>query len=102
MLVSPKRSVSHLTELSDQETADLFTLAKQVQHMLENIYETNSSTVCVQDGPHAGQTVKVGVSTTDFYSNFFSNRKKDINFAILIFLFAKNPPILIHIKLIKF
>lgn len=59
MLVSPLRQVKRLTDLSDQETADLFVVAKKVQKMLETIYETNSATICVQDGPNAGQTITV-------------------------------------------
>ncbi|MFH4981414.1 hypothetical protein AB6A40_008123 [Gnathostoma spinigerum] len=59
VLVCPKREVHRLTDLTDRETADLFIVSKKVQEMLEKKYGTNSSSVCVQDGPEAGQTVKV-------------------------------------------
>ncbi|KAE9421207.1 hypothetical protein Angca_004095, partial [Angiostrongylus cantonensis] len=58
VLVSPKRVCYHLTDLSDAETADLFIVSKKVQKILEKLHNVTSSTVCVQDGPDAGQTVK--------------------------------------------
>ncbi|KAJ1363935.1 Nitrilase and fragile histidine triad fusion protein NitFhit [Parelaphostrongylus tenuis] len=58
VLISPKRICYRLTDLSDAETADLFIVAKKVQRMLEKFHNVTSSTVCVQDGPDAGQTVK--------------------------------------------
>uniref|UniRef100_A0A0N5A7V0 Nitrilase and fragile histidine triad fusion protein NitFhit n=1 Tax=Syphacia muris TaxID=451379 RepID=A0A0N5A7V0_9BILA len=57
VLVSPIRMVHRLTDLTDCETADLFIVAKKIQAMLEKYYGTSSSSVAVQDGPHAGQTV---------------------------------------------
>ncbi|VDK17303.1 unnamed protein product [Anisakis simplex] len=57
VLVSPIRKASRLTDLLDAETADLFIVAKKVQAMIESHYKTSSSSVCVQDGPDAGQTV---------------------------------------------
>ncbi|KAH7731082.1 CBN-NFT-1 protein [Aphelenchoides avenae] len=58
VLVAPIRSVKRLTELSDAETADLFVVAKKVQRMLEGHHNVSSSTVCVQDGVDASQTVE--------------------------------------------
>ncbi|RCN29603.1 histidine triad domain protein [Ancylostoma caninum] len=58
VLICPKRVCNHLTDLTDAETADLFVVAKKVQRMLEKVHNVSSSTVCVQDGPEAGQTVK--------------------------------------------
>ncbi|EJW84596.1 hydrolase [Wuchereria bancrofti] len=57
VLVCPIRNVKRLTELSHTETSDLFITAKRIQTMLEDYYKATSSTVCVQDGPEAGQTV---------------------------------------------
>ena len=50
-----------LLDLSDVETADLFNSAKRVQQMLETHYSVVSSTVSVQDGKDAGQTVQVHI-----------------------------------------
>ncbi|GMR48473.1 hypothetical protein PMAYCL1PPCAC_18668, partial [Pristionchus mayeri] len=58
VLVSPCKPADRLTDLSDEETADLFCLAKKVQRMLEKEHGVDSSTVCVQDGPQSGQTIK--------------------------------------------
>jgi diadenosine tetraphosphate (Ap4A) HIT family hydrolase len=59
VLISPKRVVEHLCDLTDIETADLFNTAKKIQVMLKSLYKTDSATLSVQDGPDAGQTVKV-------------------------------------------
>ncbi|GMT24905.1 hypothetical protein PFISCL1PPCAC_16202, partial [Pristionchus fissidentatus] len=58
VLVSPCKPADRLTDLNDEETADLFCLAKKVQRMLEKKHGVDSSTVCVQDGPQSGQTIK--------------------------------------------
>ncbi|CAJ0928645.1 unnamed protein product, partial [Mesorhabditis belari] len=58
VLVAPLRVVKHLTEISNEETADLFNLSKKVQKMLEAHYSVDSCTVCVQDGPKSGQTIE--------------------------------------------
>lgn len=58
VLISPLRKATRLTDLTDCETADLFIVAKRIQTVLESHYQTSSSTVSVQDGPDAGQTVK--------------------------------------------
>ncbi|CAB3403560.1 unnamed protein product [Caenorhabditis bovis] len=57
VLVSTKRVVEKLTELNDEETADLFILAKKIQKMIEKFHGVESTTICVQDGKEAGQTV---------------------------------------------
>ncbi|TMS38267.1 hypothetical protein L596_005031 [Steinernema carpocapsae] len=58
VLISPLRDVLRLNELTDEETADLFIVAKRVQSVIEKVYGTTSSTIAVQDGPLAGQSVK--------------------------------------------
>lgn len=92
VLVAPVRVAQRLTDLSDVETADLFNLSKkvtffiathillwiQVQRMIEKQHDADSATVCVQDGPNSGQTVKVcwflfcavGEILASFYFNF--------------------------------
>lgn len=59
VLISPKRVTERLTDLSDSETADMFIVAKKVQAMLEKHHNVKASTICVQDGKEAGQTVPV-------------------------------------------
>ncbi|XGW29169.1 hypothetical protein V3C99_008737 [Haemonchus contortus] len=58
VLVCPKRICNHLTDLTDAETADLFVVSKKVQKMIEKFHNVTSSTVCIQDGKEAGQTVE--------------------------------------------
>ncbi|KIH62036.1 histidine triad domain protein [Ancylostoma duodenale] len=114
VLICPKRVCNHLTDLTDAETADLFVVAKKVQRMLEKasaigelydsgnpngphpltfrdeiVHNVSSSTVCVQDGPEAGQTVKhvhvhvlarrkgdFGCSPDNLYQNLATHDKR--------------------------
>lgn len=46
-----------MSDLSAHEVADMFTLIQKVERTLESIHETNSTTICIQDGPDAGQSV---------------------------------------------
>ncbi|QDZ21424.1 bis(5'-adenosyl)-triphosphatase [Chloropicon primus] len=66
VLVAPKRVCKRFTELTGEEVADLWQLAKVVGHKLEtNAHDLfrgsagkeHSLTLCIQDGPQAGQTV---------------------------------------------
>lgn len=59
MLVSPIRSVKRLQELEPHEVSDLFSAVQMVQSVVEKTSEATSSTVSIQDGPAAGQTVEV-------------------------------------------
>ncbi|MDA0715904.1 MAG: HIT family protein [archaeon] len=56
-LVIPKRAVSHLGMLSDTESAGLMQGVKQVQQLLAGYFGTSDFTVCLHDGPNAGQEV---------------------------------------------
>ena len=59
LLVIPKKQgVSKLHDLSCDETADLFNLVKKVQKLVERFRGVSSSTIAIQDGENAGQTVK--------------------------------------------
>ncbi|KAK0398657.1 hypothetical protein QR680_002695 [Steinernema hermaphroditum] len=58
VLVAPIREVKHLTDLTDQETSDLFNVAKRIQAMLQKTYNTELFTVALQDGSLAEQSVK--------------------------------------------
>lgn len=47
------------TEMSNDEVKDLFLAVQKVQKANELVHNTNSSTIVIQDGQEAGQTVKV-------------------------------------------
>lgn len=83
VLVSPKRLVERLHDLTDIETSDLFNVAKRVQKVLEDFYGVQSATLCVQDGPAAGQTVKVGKALI-----LFPHRRLDFNLISVFFFFV--------------
>lgn len=63
VLICPLKPHTRLTDLSTEETTDLFSTVQLVQRMLGRIYfksddlTAGSFTVAVQDGPEAGQTV---------------------------------------------
>lgn len=46
-----------MPDLTPAEINDMFQTACKVQKVAERLYEGSSSTVTVQDGPEAGQTV---------------------------------------------
>ena len=56
-LVIPRRGVQRLADLSPKEQADLMEGVTRVQHVLGQRFETTDFTVCVHDGPLAGQEV---------------------------------------------
>ncbi|CAG0893770.1 unnamed protein product [Cyprideis torosa] len=58
VLVSPLRFVRRLFDLSRQETSDLFTLVQRVQRVMERVHDTPNSTIAIQDGKHAGQSIE--------------------------------------------
>lgn len=61
VLVAPIRVAKRLEDLKVAEVADLFQTAVKVQKIMEAVHESESSTICVQDGKYAGQTVAVGI-----------------------------------------
>jgi len=56
-LVIPETPVSHLSELSAEERAKVFEGVVEVQRRLGHRFNTSDFTVCVHDGPLAGQEV---------------------------------------------
>lgn len=68
VLVAPKRVVEKFTDLSSDEVKDLFLVAQKVQKVIEQVHNTNSSSIVIQDGPYAGQTIKVRI----FFNNLLS------------------------------
>ena len=57
VLVCPTRCVPRLSQLSTDETADLFLTVKIVSRTIERLYKATSLNVAIQDGPDAGQSV---------------------------------------------
>lgn len=57
-MVASRRCVDRLKDLKPDEIADFFQCVCKVQRMAELYHKTTSSTVTVQDGEQAGQTVR--------------------------------------------
>ena len=58
VLVSSLREVKKFTELTSDEVADLFNSVQKVQRVIEKDKQANSSTICIQDGIDAGQSIE--------------------------------------------
>ncbi len=59
VLVIPIRFANRFSNLNAVEVADLSQIVQKVQKVMENVHDTQSSTIIIQDGPDAGQTVQV-------------------------------------------
>ncbi|XP_025943876.1 bis(5'-adenosyl)-triphosphatase isoform X2 [Apteryx rowi] len=59
VLVCPLRPVERFRDLRPEEVADLFCMAQRVGDVVEKHFCGTSLTISIQDGPEAGQTVKV-------------------------------------------
>lgn len=57
VLVSPLRCARRFSDLQPYEVADLFNCVQSVQSVIELEYKASSSTITIQDGPEAGQTI---------------------------------------------
>ena len=57
VLVSPRRIVPRLADLSHVEVTDLFLTVQRVGRVVERVYNASSLNVAIQDGPDAGQSV---------------------------------------------
>lgn len=57
ILVSPRRIVPRLSDLSHDEVTDLFLTVQRVARMLERVYHASSLNIAIQDGIDAGQSV---------------------------------------------
>ncbi len=69
VLVTSKRVEKRLRDLSDVETNDMFRLVQKVQNIMESLHKTSASTVTVQDGKEAGQTIEVSITAAKNYNN---------------------------------
>ncbi|XP_031423384.1 bis(5'-adenosyl)-triphosphatase isoform X2 [Clupea harengus] len=59
VLVCPLRPVERFRDLSPDEVADLFSTTQRVANVVEQHFCGTSLTIAIQDGPEAGQTVKL-------------------------------------------
>ncbi|XP_044789589.1 bis(5'-adenosyl)-triphosphatase isoform X4 [Bubalus bubalis] len=59
VLVCPLRPVERFRDMSPEEVADLFQAAQRVGTVVEKHFQGTSLTFSMQDGPEAGQTVKL-------------------------------------------
>ncbi|KAL9229903.1 hypothetical protein vseg_005320 [Gypsophila vaccaria] len=57
VLVCPRREVKRFTDLTPEETCDLWLTAQKIGSQLEKYHKASSLTLAIQDGPQAGQTV---------------------------------------------
>lgn len=57
VLISPLRPCKKFTQLTKAETTDLMLVAQKVEKMLEKHHETDSTTITIQDGVSAGQSI---------------------------------------------
>ncbi|PRD28144.1 UNVERIFIED_CONTAM: aph1 [Trichonephila clavipes] len=55
--VTPIRIAKRLQDMHQHEVADLFMCVQTVQKKIEEAYSASSSSIAIQDGPEAGQTV---------------------------------------------
>ncbi|XP_013143768.1 PREDICTED: nitrilase and fragile histidine triad fusion protein NitFhit isoform X1 [Papilio polytes] len=58
VLIAPIRLAERNRDLNEEEAADFFKTIRLVQKLMEKVHNVNSSTVTIQDGPEAGQTIK--------------------------------------------
>ncbi|XP_051768010.1 bis(5'-adenosyl)-triphosphatase isoform X2 [Ctenopharyngodon idella] len=59
VLVCPLRVVERFRDLRPEEVADLFMTTQRVANGIEKHFQASSLTIAIQDGPEAGQTVKL-------------------------------------------
>ncbi|GAM37164.1 hypothetical protein TCE0_022f06847 [Talaromyces pinophilus] len=57
VLVSPRRIVPRVSDLTADETTDLFLTVRKVGRMIERVYGATSLNIAIQDGVDAGQSV---------------------------------------------
>ncbi|KAJ5112621.1 hypothetical protein N7532_000666 [Penicillium argentinense] len=57
VLVSPRRVVPRVADLTADETSDLFLTVRRVGRIVERVYGASSLNIAIQDGIYAGQSV---------------------------------------------
>lgn len=59
MLVAPLRRAERFADLNAAEVADMFLCAQKVAKVVEKHFSASATTIAIQDGADAGQTIKV-------------------------------------------
>lgn len=57
VLISPKRIVDKFEDLKEDEVSDLFITVQKVSTVIQEVFKTTSSSIGIQNGKEAGQTV---------------------------------------------
>jgi bis(5'-adenosyl)-triphosphatase len=57
VLVSPRRCVPRVADLTPAEAVDLFLTVRRIGRMVERVFEASSLNIAIQDGLNAGQSV---------------------------------------------
>lgn len=57
VLVCPKRYVTRVSQMSNEEAVDFYLTVHKVTKAIENFYKADSLNITIQDGPLAGQSV---------------------------------------------
>lgn len=58
VLVATKRCIPRVEDMTEEEKKDLFVASCKITKVLDEYYEAKSTTITIQDGEFAGQTVK--------------------------------------------
>ena len=61
MVIIPKELRLRVEDLSDEESVELFHVSREIASKLERHYKATAINFGIQDGPDAGQSVKVSV-----------------------------------------
>ncbi|KAI9374045.1 HIT-like domain-containing protein [Aspergillus egyptiacus] len=73
VLISPRRVVPRVADLTPPETADLFLTVRRVGRMIERVYGASSLNIAIQDGVEAGQSVP------HVHAHVIPRKKKDLS-----------------------
>lgn len=73
VLVSPRRVVPRVTDLTPNETTDLFLTVRRVARMIERVHGATSLNIAIQDGVDAGQSVP------HVHTHIIPRRKADLD-----------------------
>ncbi|KAL3486377.1 HIT-like domain-containing protein [Aspergillus germanicus] len=73
VLVSPRRVVPRVSDLTVTETTDLFLTVRRVGRMIERVYGATSLNIAIQDGTEAGQSVP------HVHAHIIPRRRRDLS-----------------------